>query len=777
MGRPIIDKQTSFFVSAGDASAVRREIPAFFPVPPNPNSVEQIVLQAGGCKTHSAIVCIWKQAIDAEGKPIVARNGQTIERYRVYRTVCNAGFGTTYHVRTIPPALYHETCETDPTGKTYSVCTQEVLLADDIPYTHEAMHTQVARLIDVEHQLLLFHDLPGKKGPNGETATLDIIKQAQWRKLNQSIPLGPIDRELSALTMPQKTGNCTVRSIQEYTRWELIRMGASQAEAEEILNKHWDFARGHDSKLILESLKCQEDILKNPVPIPEIISSTEMPKSQKSNRPESMNIVEDILKFFSHPEIPAFPQFKPDEATKDETNAMVKDIRDNPDSCPKPKMMRLNNLLTLELEEPKSVSKAVGLYLLEHCDAFKLASFDCMQGAIHQVASQFNNGESMGCYLTPPNLFKLDPTQGPAEQRTSGGAAMARFAHRECCDCFGELLLDPQIAQQFDELFDYRFGYLTPKIDKEKECVEFLKQHVDKLLLNVERVAIDGKPSQSVIQVLNSGIAIGQYDLPGRNGDASVFLSQMTDILLGAQYQAVAKVAILEAQQNPNKRIPVIFTMVGGGVFGNDKKMIAKAISQAIAHIRNSGVNNLDICLSIFSANENKIYQDIVAQEGQEYADLKELLSKPSLTQDKLENLRALPQPKQENRILPLILLGVLTAALVAATIIMGLLTFGVGFSAIPFVPGIIGLVALGIAAIASAMATVSHALNYHHDSNQDIPNNNPSPVITSYASFSQYLPSSPTKNSLPIEKSPSSPIISPTKTTILPEESSQFRP
>jgi len=153
LGRPIIDKQTSFFVSGGDASAVRREIPAFFPISPNPNSVEQIVLQAGGCKTHSAIVCIWKQAIDAEGKPIDAWNGQTIERYRVYRTVCNAGFGTTYRVQTIPPALYHETCERDPIGRTYSVCTQEVLLADDIPYTHKAMHTQVTRLIDSDSRL------------------------------------------------------------------------------------------------------------------------------------------------------------------------------------------------------------------------------------------------------------------------------------------------------------------------------------------------------------------------------------------------------------------------------------------------------------------------------------------------------------------------------------------------------------------------------------------------------------------------------------------------
>ena len=298
------------------------------------------------------------------------------------------------------------------------------------------------------------------------------------------------------------------------------------------------------------------------------------------------------------------------------------------------------------------------------------------------------------------------------------------------------------------------------------------------MLLNVERVAIDGKPEQGVIQVLNSGIAIGrQYDLPGRKDAATVFLSQITDILLGAQYQAVAKVAILEAQQNPKKRIPVIFTMVGGGAFGNDKEMIAKAISQAIAYIRKSGVHNLDICLSIFSPQEIEYYQTIVANKGEEYADLRELLSKPSLTQDKLEKLSALPQQQQENRILPLILLRLLTAVLVAATIIIGLLTFGIGFSAIPFVPGIIGLVTLGIAAITSAMTTVSHALNYHHDSNQEIPHSNPSPVITSYASFFQHLPSSSTENSLPIKKSLSSHIIIPIKTTCLAEESPKFTP
>ena len=141
--------------------------------------------------------------------------------------------------------------------------------------------------------------------------------------------------------------------------------------------------------------------------------------------------------------------------------------------------------------------------------------------------------------------------------------------------------------------------------------------------------------------MLNSGLALGYYDLFHRTPGASAYLVEMTELLLAAQYKAVSAVAILEAQQNPEKRIPISFTMVGGGAFGNDKIAIAKSISKAIKLINESGINNIDICLSIYNASEIEEYKKI-AENGPEFAELRALLNQKPITQQQLRGLQKL---------------------------------------------------------------------------------------------------------------------------------------
>ena len=66
--------------------------------------------------------------------------------------------------------------------------------------------------------------------------------------------LGPIETEKSVLTMPQQTGNCTVRSILEFLRFELIAQGLSINDASRIIESHWQFAAMHDTKTMLDAL-------------------------------------------------------------------------------------------------------------------------------------------------------------------------------------------------------------------------------------------------------------------------------------------------------------------------------------------------------------------------------------------------------------------------------------------------------------------------------------------------------------------------------------------
>lgn len=623
-GRPIVDKQTSFMgSSSGDT--LTRDIPAFFPIPPSAGTSDQIVLQAGGCRTHSAIVCIWKQGVDIDGNPVLPGDGKTIERYRVYRTVCNAGFGTTFDVRTTPPALYHEISTSTPEGQTYSVCTQEILLPLGQPYNDEVMQKQIANLIHAERSMLIFHDLPGNKGPNNEVGTSNQTEQSQWRKLNQSVRLGPVEKTHSVLSKPQTTGNCTVRSIEEYLRWELIRNGVSHQDTARILDKHWDFATHNNSSTInyqLNKLLAKVEIF---------LKSKEMSSAQ-------MNTVQAI-DFFKNPIIPNFPQYRPDTATPEETTKLVQSIRHGEISCPKPTMIILGDLLDQIAVKPSiKVNNNIGHHLLYGCDSRVAPQFSCMQGSVRQVASQFNYGESKGRYLTSPNYFKKDPTQGPSEQRTSGGAAIARFAHSASCDAFAVILSNPELYEEFHNLFDYKYGYLTPKQGQEKQGFEFLKKHIDQLVLNVERVSIDDVPGQTAIQVLNAGLALGAYDIYTRTPEATEHLKAMTEFLHTAQYKSVSAVSLLEAQHNPKKRIPVSFTLVGGGAFGNEPIAIAKSLSQAIKLIHESGLNNIDICLSIYSSEELSQYKKIAAT-GEEFADLREILNQKPINQTMLKNL------------------------------------------------------------------------------------------------------------------------------------------
>lgn len=629
-GRAIIDKETSF-IPEDSSGSLTRPIPGFFPIPPMTSTTDQIVLGAGGCKSHFAVVCIWKQGIDSDGNPVLLGDGKTIERYKVYRTVCNAGFGTSAHIRTIPPALYHEHCNTTADGKSYSVCTQEILLPPGVSYTHEAMQKQISKLIQVERQLKMHHDAP-IAGPNGEQGTSDPVKQKQWRQLNESIPLGPVEKTHSVLSKPQVTGNCSVRSIQEHLRWELVKNGMSHEEAADILDKHWEFARTNDSASLNTKLSSLESKV--------TVDKTSPKKSSAKN----INLVNPQV-FFDNPSILKFPEYYPDSTTDEETKLLTEKIQSGSLYCPKPTMISMHELVQLATKKSIGSSEgSPGMYLLQHCDSRKAAQFSCMQGGVRQIASQFNNGESMGRYETPPSQFKNDPTQGPAEQRSSGGAALARYAYNKDCDCFAVLLTDPVLKTEFEQLFDYEFGYLTPKGGKEQQGVAFLRQHIDKLILNVERVSIDGVPNQTAIQILNSGLALGDYDKYMRTPENLPYLSEMTQLLMSAQYKAVAAVAILEAQNNPTKRIPLSLTLVGGGVFGNDKLAIAKAASEAIKFIKNSGVSTIDICLSIYTPSAIEQYKKLT-DKGEEYAELRALLNQIPISESDLESLPAFQAP------------------------------------------------------------------------------------------------------------------------------------
>lgn len=273
-----------------------------------------------------------------------------------------------------------------------------------------------------------------------------------------------------------------------------------------------------------------------------------------------------------------------------------------------PDMISISEIMTWARPSSSSTGQSQEtptFYILTACDSLEVPAFSSMANSVRQVASQFNSGESPGRFETHPKDFQYDRTQGPAEQQTAYIAALSRWIHKDQCDGLSRL----KEYDEFETYFDYQYGYLTPRLGHEVDGLRFLEKHIHEVMLNVQRVGVDGT-QHHVIQVLNSALALGPYDLAreSRTEKGNNAISQMTELLLTAQYQAVAAVAVREAHLHPNVRIPVVFTPVGGGVFCNDAVAIKKAIDKGCDVILRSGVGNLDVCLSAYQPTEAEIY-------------------------------------------------------------------------------------------------------------------------------------------------------------------------
>lgn len=297
----------------------------------------------------------------------------------------------------------------------------------------------------------------------------------------------------------------------------------------------------------------------------------------------------------------------------------------------------------------KAQSSTLRRFWLAGCDAKKLPTL--LPYAVIQIASQSNGNESPNRIITPPSKYKKDPTQGPRSQLADIIAAIARYQQITHCDFLKTWREHPE----FSTIFFEENGYLTPNIGMEREAAQFLSQHIHELLINVER--IDPTVQHTNVQVLSFGLALGIYDFPidddlrsgtrEHNQETQTQLALCSRILLEAEYQFAAYVAITEALANPEKRIPLVLTMVGGGVFGNSACAIAHALSAAETEIMRSGVTNIDLCISAWKPTEINQYMRLLEKEQSLFADK----STPVISQNSLEKTTLLDEAASLERI------------------------------------------------------------------------------------------------------------------------------
>ncbi|MFK3872209.1 hypothetical protein [Pseudoalteromonas rhizosphaerae] len=217
-------------------------------------------------------------------------------------------------------------------------------------------------------------------------------------------------------------------------------------------------------------------------------------------------------------------------------------------------------------------------------------------GALFQVASQFNLLEMVSPDVTPEHGvdgYEYDRTQGPACAIAAGAGTIYRnyFANvngeigqtaNNQIDCLSDI--GAALGNKNNRLWQMKNGYalaseeglieINAKIesatgsdlDKLKALLRIGIQWDTEVTLNTQK--------QTVSQVYCSALPVAYSQI------SPTLWANFAKLILEACYEATICSAILNYQKTGNNK--VYLTLIGGGVFGNDRQWILQAIERAL---------------------------------------------------------------------------------------------------------------------------------------------------------------------------------------------------
>lgn len=233
-----------------------------------------------------------------------------------------------------------------------------------------------------------------------------------------------------------------------------------------------------------------------------------------------------------------------------------------------------------------------------------------LEGAVFQVASQFNLLEMTGPSVTPEDgvtRYSSDHTQGPACAIAAGAATIYRnyFApvdgeigqtRERQIDALAPLgaALSAKLARPVSELWHMQNGYALCTSEGLDAITRLLADGDDQLRdelrsqlaiglhRDVEVTDVRGSGRRTVSQAFCSAlpVAYGQ----GRSSEWEPFAR----LVLEAAYEATLLAAVEQSSAGGSNI--VLLTRVGGGAFGNADKWIDDAIVRALAIIEHAGL-------------------------------------------------------------------------------------------------------------------------------------------------------------------------------------------
>lgn len=244
-------------------------------------------------------------------------------------------------------------------------------------------------------------------------------------------------------------------------------------------------------------------------------------------------------------------------------------------------------------------------------DARKLHAQKQYNGALFQVASQFNLLEMVSPNVTPEDgvgRYHNDPTQGPACAIAAGAATIYRNYFAPVNGQLGQradrqldgladlgLALSDALGVPVPSLWSMKNGYALCT----QEGLELINEHLfslkpeeldalrSKLRIGLHwdvEVTDDEAESRPIVsQAFCSALPVAYSHL--RHVNWQPFAS----LILDATYEATLLGAILNARRGASNA--VLLTLVGGGAFGNERNWILSAIKRALGVVRGHDVD------------------------------------------------------------------------------------------------------------------------------------------------------------------------------------------
>ena len=235
-------------------------------------------------------------------------------------------------------------------------------------------------------------------------------------------------------------------------------------------------------------------------------------------------------------------------------------------------------------------------------DAHQLHTWPEVNGALVQVASQFNLLEMPGYHVSPEDgvsAYEHDHTQGPACARAAGAATIYRNYFAPVGGQIGQTrarqidtLADLRAALPRGDEIEMRNGYALAKpdilhaIDSRLAGISEAERDRLRSLLriglhhDVDVTAVGALQGQRVSQAYCSALPVNY-----NHGTDPAMWASFACLVLEAAYEATLHAALLNANRVGGSH-RVYLTLVGGGVFGNRREWILGAIRRALDLVR-----------------------------------------------------------------------------------------------------------------------------------------------------------------------------------------------